>query len=465
MDLRLQVKQYIREKQLIRPEDHVIVGLSGGADSVCLLLVLKSLRGVLDFTLSAVHVHHGIRGAEADRDAAFCSALCRREEIPFRLLHCDVPAAARDRKRSLEETARDLRYLRFREARREYEFLHPGVRVRVAVAHHMDDQAETVLMNLCRGTGLRGLCGMPAERDGIIRPLLGCRRQAVEDWLRGRGVSWITDSTNQSDDYTRNRIRHEFLPELCHINSRSVEHLAHIAGQAGEWDAYLQAEAERWLKQQEDRRSLPAEALASLPQALRGRILQMAAADLAGGSRNIGSRHIQALDGLLSSGVGARVQLPGGWIVRRDYSTLCFLPAEEEEEAEENLVRADFSVFPRRKNQKIPQKQYTKWFDYDKITEPLCFRTRRTGDELLLAGVGTKSVQRYMIDARIPERERDRIPLLAAGSQILWIVGYRMNAAYQVTEETQTILQVTVHPRDGAAAGDEDGRPEEHTRD
>ena len=447
MDLRLQVKQYIRQEGLLEEGDHVIVGLSGGADSVCLLYVLLSLRQVLGITVSAVHVHHGIRGEEADRDANFCSALCRREKIAFRLLHADVPEEARRQKRSLEEMGREIRYLRFRELRREVEMMHPGTRCRIAVAHHMDDQAETVLLNLCRGTGLRGLGAMPPEKDGIVRPLLGCRRKDMEAWLKARGIEWVEDGTNRSDDYTRNRIRHQLLPELCGINSRSVEHLAFVAGQAREWDAWLSSETERWLRGREDLCRLPAEELAAMPGALSGRILLEVLGRAAGSRRDIGSRHIRAVQSLLDGRSGASVRLPGGLTARRTYEEIVIGREEEAPDSREILpVRADFSVFPWREGKKIPEKEYTKWFDYDKISEPVGFRTRRQGDELTLAGVGTKTVQRYMIDAKIPAEERDRIPVLAAGDAVLWIVGYRMNAAYQVTEETKTILQVTVHP-------------------
>lgn len=447
MDIRLQVKQYIRQEGLLAEGDHVIVGLSGGADSVCLLYCLLSLREVLGITVSAVHVHHGIRGEEADRDANFCSRLCMHEKIPFRLLHADVPEEARKRNRSLEEAGREIRYLRFRELRRDYEIMHPGTRCRIAVAHHMDDQAETVLMNLCRGTGLRGLAAMPSERDGIIRPLLSCRRRNIEEWLKARGYEWIEDGTNSSDDYTRNRIRHHLLPEICEINSRGVEHLAFIARQAGEWDAWLVSETEKWMSGRKDLTVLPVEELAALPEALCGRIVLECLAKAVGSRRNIGSRHIRAVQSLLTSQVGSKIRLPGGLTAERGYQEIFFRREDTLSGKRETLpVRADFSVFPLRKGQKIPEKEYTKWFDYDKISKSVGFRTRKQGDELVLAGVGTKTVQRYMIDARIPAEERDRIPILAAGDSVLWIVGYRMNAAYQVTEDTRTVLQVTVHP-------------------
>jgi len=458
MDIRLQVKQYIRQENLLEEGDHVIVGLSGGADSVCLLECLLSLRQTLGITVSAVHVHHGIRGEEADRDANFCSRLCRREKVAFRLVHADVPAEARRRGRSLEEAGREIRYLQFIEVRRDYEMMHPGVRTRVAVAHHMDDQAETVVMNLCRGTGIRGLAAMPPERDGIIRPLLGCRRREIEEWLKARGCEWIEDGTNRSDDFTRNRIRHQLLPELSQINTRSVEHLAFIASQAQEWDDYLESEADRWLSMRASPEVLPAAELAALPRALSGRILQKTLARVCGSRRNIGSRHIRALQRLLTAQVGAELRLPLGVGARRGYSELAFFRCEaqeEEEEREQLPLRADFSVFPFRRDKKIPEKEYTKWFDYDKIPGTVAFRTRRPGDELAIAGVGTKTVQRYMIDEKIPAPERDRIPILAAGDEVLWIVGYRMNAAYQVTEETKTILQVTVRPLPGRSRAEE----------
>ena len=247
MKLQDQVRKTIREYDMIAPGDHVVLGLSGGADSVCLLLCLHQLQGQLDFGLSAVHVNHGIRGAEADRDASFAENLCRKLEVPITVFCVDVPSYVSEHGCSSEEAGRILRYRCLEEeAQRWCE--KADHRVRIALAHHQDDQAETVLLNLCRGTGIRGMGGIPAVHGNRIRPLIGVRRRDILAWLQEQGQEWREDSTNQKDDYTRNRIRHVILPRMEEeVNDRSVEHICALAEQAGELDEWLEEEARKWI--------------------------------------------------------------------------------------------------------------------------------------------------------------------------------------------------------------------------
>ncbi len=190
-------------------EDSITAALSGGADSVCLLLVLNELSAEMGFSLKACHVNHMIRGDESDRDEMFCRKLCERLDIPITVYKCDIPAYAKKSGLSLELAARDIRY------RKLYECAGNG---KIATAHTLSDNAETVIHNLIRGTGLKGLCGIPPVRDNIIRPLIGITREQVEQFLEIRDQDYVTDSTNLSDDYTRNRIRHKIIPEILNIN-------------------------------------------------------------------------------------------------------------------------------------------------------------------------------------------------------------------------------------------------------
>ncbi len=466
MNIPQKVEKWIRQEHLIQQGDRIIAAVSGGADSVCLLLCLHALSGSFSFQLSAVHIHHGIRGEEADGDAAFCEALCRELGVPFRLFCEDVPALAEQEKRSLEEAGRIVRYRDLREEAARLAGEEPQRRVRIAVAHHQDDQAETVLMNLCRGTGIRGLGGMPSEQGDIIRPLLSLRRAEIEAWLAEQGQPWRQDATNLEDENTRNRIRHHLIPWLTEqVNPRSVEHIQALAVQAQELDDYLEQEAEKWLTGvcgvQTDRREeeaaensaggkkifLPAAELAVLPEALKGRILLRAMGRAAGGSRDLTARHVAAVRDLLEGPAGRRLSLPGGVTARRDYRDL-ILEAADSEDGEQETSQlppaADFSVLVWTGREKIPEKRYTKWFDCDKINGDVFFRHRHPGDTIELKGVGKKTVKSYMIDAKIPAERRDSLWLLTDGEQILWIVGYRMSAACQVTSETRRILQVSV---------------------
>lgn len=236
--LMLEIKRYIEANQLIRPGDGVVVGLSGGPDSVFLLYALHTLQLRMGFTLRAVHVHHGIRGAEADRDEAFSEKLCAKLEIPFQAVHVAAPAYAAQHGLSLEEAARILRYEALEAARQQL----GQTRVAwIAVAHHLDDQAETVLHNLVRGAGLRGLAGMENRRNHVIRPLLSIKREDILKWLKQYDIPYVTDSTNADPHYTRNRIRSTVLPELREINPEASAHIAHSAALLREADAYFHA--------------------------------------------------------------------------------------------------------------------------------------------------------------------------------------------------------------------------------
>ena len=236
--LMLEIKRYIEANQLIRPGDGVVVGLSGGPDSVFLLYALHTLQARMGFTLRAVHVHHGIRGAEADRDESFSEKLCAKLDIPFQAVHVAAPAYAAQHGLSLEEAARILRYEALEAARQQ---LTQATAAWIAVAHHLDDQAETVLHNLVRGAGLRGLAGMENRRNHVIRPLLSIKREDILKWLKQYDIPYVTDSTNADPHYTRNRIRSTVLPELREINPEASAHIAHSAALLREADAYFHA--------------------------------------------------------------------------------------------------------------------------------------------------------------------------------------------------------------------------------
>lgn len=276
--LMLEIKRYIEANQLIRSGDGVVVGLSGGPDSVFLLYALHTLQVRMGFALRAVHVHHGIRGAEADRDEAFSEKLCAQLDIPFQAVHVAAPAYAAQHGLSLEEAARILRYEALEVARQQLTQAladspasattrrsdspapvadspsrlpdAPSIKGRpatsapaawIAVAHHLDDQAETVLHNLVRGAGLRGLAGMENRRNHVIRPLLSIKREDILKWLEQNKIAYVTDSTNANPHYTRNRIRSTVLPELREINPEASAHIAHSAALLREADAYFHA--------------------------------------------------------------------------------------------------------------------------------------------------------------------------------------------------------------------------------
>ncbi len=463
--LEKQVTEYILEQGMIREGDHIIAGVSGGADSVCLLLLLCRLRPLWRITVTAVHVHHGVRQEGADRDARYTRELCARLDVPCRVYREDVPALAAERKISVEEAGRIARYSIFRRVMEE-----EGAAA-VAVAHHRDDSAETFLWNLARGSGLKGLSGIEPVKNGIIRPLLCCGRQEILDYLAFRGVDYCQDETNAMTVYTRNQIRHEILPALERLNSGAADHIleaAELIGEACRWieeaeDQFL----ERWGRLEEGELSLPAEKLKGERKLMRMGLYRRGLERAGCSLRDVGRRHLELADRLLEQGHGAAVQLPGGARIFCRYGELVLTGQRKGEEASGLLCQVshfpfqwevpagfrpggvmEFQLLPAgtvpelEKNQ---EKMYTKWFDYDRIKNRLSVRTRKPGDYIeIMPGHRKKTVKSFMIDQKIPREHRDRLLLVADGSHVLWIIGFRDSAGCRISGETNHILQITV---------------------
>ena len=234
----------IEKYQMIPKNSHVIVGLSGGADSVCLLKLLKEYKKQQEFQLYAVHVNHHIRGEEAVRDEEFSKSVCQKLEVPFTVFHYDVPKLAGEEKLSLEEAGRNVRREAFEKVKKSIKM--QGKKI-IALAHHENDNAETVLHNLMRGSGAAGLGGIrpvSGEKDSYIRPLLFVKRAEIEKYLKGQGISWVTDSTNEETEYTRNKIRHQIIPVMEEINPQAVSCIGRAAENMWKIEEYLQEQTD-----------------------------------------------------------------------------------------------------------------------------------------------------------------------------------------------------------------------------
>ncbi len=457
------VTAFIKEYGMLETGSCVVAAVSGGADSVCLFHLLSRLRREFQLELVAVHVHHGLRGAEADRDAEFVKRMAAGLEVPCVVVYENVAVFAAEQGLSVEEAGRILRY---RALRNQAELLGGGSRnVRIAVAHQKEDQAETILHNLFRGSSLKGLSGMSPVSGDIIRPLLCVSRQEILEYLEKNGLEFCADSTNDSGQYTRNRIR-RMLPQICRdINEGALEHILEAGEKMAQADAFFERQAaeiwERQGRQEEGRCGVPVSVLSGQPGILSGYLIMKMIKYLSGSVKDIASVHVEQVLSLAEKPTGRQIDLPYGLRALREYQMLWI----EKEAGSAPAIEAgdfEFSRFPWKKNQEIPQNRYTKWFDYDKIKGTLSVRTRQTGDYITLKGGGRKTVKAFMIDEKIPRRERDRILLLAEENHVLWIVGYRISEYYKVTAHTKEILQVQVdggeeHVREhsGTSAGRE----------
>ncbi len=449
--LKTRVYEYIKSGRLLNEYDTVQIGVSGGADSVCLLFLLLELSQKLQIQVEAMHVHHGIRGGRADSDEEFVRLLCKKLNVPLTVRHVDAPAYAVENSLSLEEAARILRY----------EALCENQETKIAVAHHRNDQAETVLFQLLRGSGIRGLGGMRPKRDRIIRPLLCLSREEILSYLSENNIDYITDETNEDNTYSRNQIRNEVLPKLTSIQPQAIKHIAAVADDLQQVDAYLRGRAETecgaGIHQTERGVEIEIAPFLGADFIIRRTAIALVLESLVPGRRDLQRSHIVQIAELAEKESGREISLPYGMRARREGDRLVI--EREPEKAKEPMkpvaIEAGESyslqngnvlatrLIPVDKNLQIPRDTYTKWFDYGKIKSSLQLRNRKSGDYLCIdVQMHHKKLQDYLVNRKIPASRRDEYLLLADGDHILWIIGERISEYYKVSEETEYILEV-----------------------
>ncbi len=492
--MKQKVLDYIKKHHLIETGDRLIVALSGGADSVALLHFLLSIREEYRLTLLAVHVNHGIR-EEAGEDEAFCERLCEELGVALRCCHIAPGELACEKGMGLEEAARSARYGLLERCRQETGF------DKIVTAHHANDNAETMLFQLFRGSGLKGLSGIPVERDHMVRPFLCVTREEIGQYLRDNGLAHVEDATNQDVWYSRNRIRAEMIPAAKMVNASAVENMSRCAEQLKDIQAYLEAEAGAFLDRNAvfdgNNAAISLTALKAIAAALQREVLFESVSRVCGSRKDITFSHIEAVRALLDKDGQKDCVLPYGVTARKSYDTLRIFKGNGNTDlysAEKNKIKAvncpkviqpqdvnedflapangkimlpdggnltfrTFSVScAGEKINNIPQNDCTKWFDCDKIRDNLMLRHRRQGDYLTVtANGGRKSLQDYLINAKVPRDERDKLWLLADGKHILWVIGLRISMAYKLTEKTENILEVHWEEKaDGGESGSTD---------
>lgn len=448
-----------RREELFQPGDGIVVGLSGGADSVCLLSLLTELRAEWDFSLYAIHIHHGLRGDEADRDAWLAGKIAEDMGVPFRLVRADIRSLAQENGWTEEEAGRRFRYDAFEAYRQEM-----GAE-RIAVAHHEDDQAETVLFHLFRGTGPRGLAGIPAKRGAVIRPLLGVSRAQIESYIEEVSLPFATDQTNQIPAYSRNKIRLKLLPFVKEeLNSQAVRHIAEAAQKMAVLRDYIEEQGENCRREMTEEEPgvvrLETEPFQELPEVMRGEVIRQIFAELIPGAKDIGQIHYENAERLAGMAAGCHMQFPGGVTAVREYGCIrfaaqtgpdhptyleCDPPCTHILQINGSKMEFHFEVKKRSElTGEIPQKDYTKWLDYDMIKGSLVLRNPNEGDYLILNSQGDKKkLARYYIDRKIPRDDRAAQLVLADGSHVLWAVPERISAACKISERTENILVIT----------------------
>ncbi len=441
--MRKKVRKYIESWQMIRRGDRVIAGISGGADSICLLFVLLELKEEMGFEVAAVHVNHGLRGKSAKRDEKYVREVCEKAGVRFFLFREDVGEYARNRRLSVEEAGREVRRSCMEKARCQWDG------TCIALAHQQNDNAETVIFNLCRGSGLRGMGGIPPKSGVWIHPLLCLSRQEIERYLKDREISYCTDETNLEECYTRNRIRKRVIPYLeKYVNERTVEHIAQCAETIRGAGEYVEEKTAEYVKsciktENAGEILLREDGFKRVPETLKKGVMREALCEAAGARRDIGAAHVAAACDLLDRQAGRMAKFPYNVEAYRNYDGLLFRNcnaaqkpgAKEKAEFWMNIFENESATFP--------EKNYTKWFDYDIIKNTVKIRHREPGDYIVIdKNGGTQKLKQYFINEKIPRELRDSIWLAADGKEIIWIVGYRQSQAYQVTDKTKRILEI-----------------------
>ncbi|NTU43638.1 MAG: tRNA lysidine(34) synthetase TilS [Nitrospirales bacterium] len=448
----------IRKHSMLAEGETVLVGLSGGPDSVCLLYCLHSLRNELSISLSAAYIDHGFRPGETPAEISFCSRLCDSMEIPFFTRAIDVTSFYHDRKMNKQEAARELRYQALRAIASE------AGASRIGLGHNADDQAETVIMRLIRGAGPSGLSGIPPVRGEIIRPLIETRREDIVAFLGEREITFMTDSSNLTDAYTRNRLRNRVIPELKGLGRDITGTICRTAGIIREEERYFDIIVTKTLMRLISRKNEKAIELFSAPlEAMDTVILRRVlrrALDETQSLRGIGFVHLEEIIHLIQSGLsGDRVHLPGGIRAVKGYSTLIitseepakvsplsFTPPERVLLREQSMVLTSKIIdISELGDLKTDRKRAL--VDADKLLFPLVVRGRDHGDSFFPLGFGKrKKLQDYFVDEKVPRDERDSIPLLVSDDRIVWVMGYRMDERFKVAKETERVLQFEIKP-------------------
>lgn len=434
----------VEKYNMLSPGAAVIAAVSGGADSMAMLLFLMKISEQYSLSMTVAHVNHGLRGEEARRDEEYVRSFCEKNSLRFEVLHADVAALAKQSGETCEECGRRVRYEFFESIDKN---------AKIATAHTASDNAETMLFNLARGSSLKGLCGIPPVRGNIIRPLIFCTREDIEVFCRENSLDFVTDSTNLTLDYSRNKIRHIAVPALKEINSAFEENASHFSQNAALDEDFLEGETESLLASAKKDGGFSCEALLSAHPAIRRRALLGAIKNVCPKSADF--RTVNAVENILQG--GGKIQLSPDIFAVSNGDIIRFeTPAKPGEEWSEDVkpecingsVCHNGRVSICRVNKKVffdTQKIHKDMLDYcidcDRINGKVQVGSRRAGDKLTLAKRGcTKSLKKLFNEAHVPPESRCDVAVLRDESGVLWVEGFGADRRCRVGKNTENVL-------------------------
>ena len=462
------VEAYIAKHEMICKKDKVVLGLSGGADSICLFFLLLELKKNNPFELIVVHLNHGIRGEAARYDEEFVGELCGKYDIPCFIHREYIPSIAASRKLSLEEAGRVIR----REVLERVLVKVGGTKI--ALAHHQNDNAETLLMNLARGARMAGMSGIHPINGCYIRPLLCVTRKEIEIWLDEQKIGHCVDETNAENIQTRNRVRNNIVPLLEEqINENAVRHMNEAMEEVRQFQEYLEQQLKeskgKWVKEigrqveGESRKTLllKEKIPSHLPEICTRQLIRECLIQVSGQEKNLNTTHIEAIRELFTKQSGRRLDLPYEVEAIRCYEGVLLQKKSTEKPIsyQYNLKIPGVTEIPEINKTitciiheqwekplvEMTNLPYTKWLDCDIIKDGLTIRTKKSSDYLIIDEQGSRQkLNRFCINNKIPATLREELPLIAVGQEIVWIVGFRENYRYRVKERTSRVLEIKI---------------------
>jgi tRNA(Ile)-lysidine synthase len=452
------VIKYIKKYKMINSGDGVLVAVSGGPDSICLLHILHSLRYSFNLRLMVIHINHLIRGEHAEEDETYVRDLCQEWDIPFYAHREDIKLLSRNKGISIEEAGREVRYNCFYKIKESHKLQ------KIALGQHRDDNAETILMRILRGTGPSGLAGIsPHREDGVIRPLLSCTREEILDYCKVHKLFPKTDESNLQPIYFRNKIRLEVLPYLEQYNGNLKSNLQNLGEIIWEQQDYINNEMGKLWSQNINKSGeaiiLSMNWLAELSAFEQKEMLRRSIEWVKGNLKEIEHTHIQLIVEMMEdkSKTTWTLQLPQEIRIKRQYKQLIIKQGEKDQikpfcyslPIGEKFFIPELNLelnlyLERREDVDIIKSDSKKgYFDYEKIGAPIFVRNRIPGDTFKPSGnIGSKKIKDYFIDIKVPRDKRDEVPLVVSEKGIIWVVGYRVDERYVVDENTNIILTI-----------------------
>lgn len=458
------VKQFIVDNELIQNNDKILIALSGGPDSVCLLDILYKLKGEFNIKLGAVHVNHMLRGEDSDKDEEYAKELCNKLNIEFYSKKIDIDKISNERNISHEMAGRDERYKFFFEISKLNNYN------KVAIAHNSNDQAETIIMNIMRGSGLEGLCGIRNKREnGIIRPILCLSREEIEKYCNEHNLNPRIDKTNLENIYRRNKVRLDILPYMKeNFNEDIVKTINRMVKLIQIDNDFIEKESNKYYNlyclKDESKLIISKEAF-DLDKAILTRIIKKAFMTFSNKFNNFEMKHIYEIISLSKNITNKKIYLPNNIIALNIYGDIHlkiknYNKIIDKENFNEEIIikKADldnkvitygdyivkFDIINNKNNIEFSNNVLIKYLDYDKIKEKLIIRKRKNGDKIIPLGMkGSKKIKDIFIDLKIPLEQRDEVPILCFDNEIAWIVKYKVSESFKISKETKKIIKIT----------------------